>query len=80
MPKAVPIPLSGDDLIVQKPRQAQAGAMRQRGVVPSAELIPLQFRMPPEFIQQFKQAALDRRMKLNELLNVCFQQFMKNDT
>ena len=51
--------------------------MRQRGVVPSSELIPLQFRMPPEFIRAFKQAALDRNLKLNELLNECFQEFMK---
>jgi hypothetical protein len=52
--------------------------MRQRGVVPSAELVPLQFRMPPEFVRAFKQAALDRNLKLNELLNECFQEFMKN--
>jgi hypothetical protein len=52
-------------------------AMRQRGVVPSAELVPLQFRMPPEFVRAFKQAALDRNVKLNELLNECFQEFMK---
>ncbi|MDR5784637.1 hypothetical protein QCE63_35165 [Caballeronia sp. LZ065] len=52
-------------------------ASRQRGVVPSSELVPLQFRMPPEFVKAFKQAALDRDMKLNELLNHCFQEFMK---
>ncbi len=54
-----------------------ASAMRQRGVTPSAELVPLQFRMPPEFVRAFKQAALDHDMKLNELLNACFQEFMK---
>ena len=58
-----------------KPR-AQS-VMRQRGVVPSAELVPLQFRMPPEFVRAFKQAALDRDMKLNELLNEVFLEFMK---
>jgi hypothetical protein len=52
--------------------------MRQRGVVPSAELVPLQFRMPPEFVRAFKQAALDRDMKLNELLNFVFVEFMKS--
>ena len=51
--------------------------MRQRGVRPSADLVPLQFRMPAEFVRAFKQAALDRDMKLNELLNACFQEFMK---
>lgn len=49
----------------------------KRGGVPSAELIPMQFRMPPVFVKAFKQAALDRDMKLNELLNACFEVFMK---
>jgi len=73
MAKAVA--LTSADLAPAKPRTQ--GAMRQRGVVPSAELVPLQFRMPPEFVRAFKQAALDRSFKLNELLNVCFQEFMK---
>ena len=50
---------------------------RQRGVVPSAELVPIQFRMPPKFVKAFKQAALDRDMKLNELLQTIFDYFMK---
>ena len=53
-------------------------ATRQRGVVPSAELVPMQFRMPPEFVKSFKQAALDRDMKLNELLQASFAELMKN--
>jgi len=73
MAKAVA--LTAADLSPGKPR-AQS-VMRQRGVVPSSELIPLQFRMPPEFVKAFKQAALDRDLKLNELLNECFQHFIK---
>jgi len=73
MAKAVA--LTSADLAPAKPRTQSA--MRQRGVVPSAELIPLQFRMPPEFVRAFKQAALDRNLKLNELLNTVFQEFMK---
>ena len=73
MAKAVA--LSAADLTPTKPRMVSA--TRQRGVVPSAELIPLQFRMSPEFVRAFKQAALDRDMKLNELLNECFNEFMK---
>jgi hypothetical protein len=73
MAKAVA--LSAADLAPAKPRVQSA--MRQRGVVPSAELVPLQFRMAPEFVRAFKQAALDRNLKLNELLNECFQEFMK---
>jgi hypothetical protein len=73
MAKAVA--LSAADLAPSKPRAL--GLMRQRGVVPSAELVPLQFRMTPEFVRAFKQAALDRDMKLNELLNEIFNDFMK---
>lgn len=74
MAKAVS--LTATDLTPAKPRTRSA--TRQRGEVPSAELVPLQFRMPPEFVKAFKQAALDRDLKLNELLNECFQHFMKN--
>jgi len=69
------VALTAADLSPNKPT-AQSTS-RQRGVVPSAELIPMQFRMPPEFVKAFKQAALDRNLKLNELLNVCFTEFMK---
>jgi len=33
--------------------------------------------MPPEFVRAFKQAALDRDLKLNELLKKVFLEFMK---
>ena len=72
------IALSGDDLTPTKLRPQSA--TRQRGVIPSAELVPLQFRMPPDFVRAFKQAALDRGLKLNEFMKVCFQEFMKKDT
>ena len=73
MAKAVA--LSAADLAPNKP--SSQSAARQRGEVPSAELVPLQFRMPPEFVRAFKQAALDRDLKLNELLNECFNEFNK---
>ena len=73
MAKAVAV--TAADLAPIKPRQQTA--TRQRGVVSSADLVPLQFRMSPEFVRAFKQAALDRDMKLNELLNECFNEFMK---
>jgi hypothetical protein len=50
----------------------------KRSSVPSSELVPLQFKMPPEFVRAFKQEALNRDMKLNELLNCCFNEFIKN--
>lgn len=73
MAKAVAV--TAADLAPIKPRTPSA--TRQRGVVPSADLVPLQFRMSPEFVRAFKQAALDRNMKLNELMNECFHYFMK---
>jgi len=51
MAKAVA--LSAADLAPAKPRSQSV--MRQRGVVPSAELIPLQFRMTPEFVRAFNE-------------------------
>jgi len=73
MTKAVALPAA--DIAPSKPGRLTAA--RQRGVVASADLVPLQFRMPPDFVRAFKQAALDRDLKLNELLNRCFQEFVK---
>jgi hypothetical protein len=70
------LPLDSADL-APAAKGRPLGASRQRGVVPSAELVPMQFRMPPDFVKAFKQAALDRNLKLNELLNTCFDAFMK---
>lgn len=75
MAKAKVLSLSGDDLT--PPKVQPQSATRQRGVTSSAELVPLQFRMSPEFVREFKQAALDRGLKLNGLLEACFHEFMK---
>lgn len=69
------VAISEADLSPVKPKSQSA--MRPRGAVPSSDLVPLQFRMPPDFVKAFKQAALDRNVKLNELLNECFNEFMK---
>lgn len=69
------VAITAADLSPTKPRQQSI--TRQRGVTSSAELVPLQFRMPPDFVRSFKQAALDRGLKLNELLNECFHEFIK---
>ena len=70
------IAVTADDLIPTKTRNVAAA--RQRGVTPSAELVPMQFRMPPEFAQAFRMEAVKRGMKYNELLQACFQQFSKS--
>ena len=67
--------LDGNDLAPAKPRSQSA--TRQRGVVPSADLVPMQFRMPPDFVRAFKIQAASNDMKLNELLKACFDVFMK---
>jgi hypothetical protein len=76
MPKA--IPLTADDLA---PRQAPRpkAASQPRGAAPSDDFIPLQFRLPRPFVKRFKQAALDRDMKLNEMLIYCFNEIMKSE-
>jgi hypothetical protein len=68
--------LDGNDLAPAKPRTQSA--TRQRGVVPSADLIPMQFKMPPDFAKAFKVQAATNGMKLNELLKACFDAFMKS--
>ena len=70
------VAVTADDLIPARTRNETAA--RQRGVTPSAELIPMQFRMPPDFAQAFRMEAVKRGMKYNELLQACFQQFIKS--
>lgn len=65
MAKAVAV--TADDLAPTKARQQTA--MRQRGIVPSAELIPMQFRMSPDFALSFRTEAVKRGMK--SLLRDC---------
>jgi hypothetical protein len=67
--------LTPADLIPSKARQQTR--MRQRGVVPSAELVPMQFRMPPDFAIAFRTEAAKRDLKYNELLQECFAAFLK---
>jgi hypothetical protein len=73
---AKPVALTAEDLTTT-PARKPAAATRQRGAVPSAELVPMQFRMPPDFAQAFRMEAVKRKMKYNELLQACFQHFIK---
>lgn len=70
---AKPTALSADDLAPRRSRTATA----QRGAVPSADLIPMQFRMPEDFALAFRVEAAKRGMKYNELLKHCFDAFLK---
>ncbi len=51
-------------------------ATRGRGTVPSAELVPMNFKMPPDFVKRFKREALERDMKLNELFEAAFNAYV----
>jgi hypothetical protein len=66
--------LASNDLRVRAKSQSSG---RQRDAVPSSELVPLQFRMPREFVRAFKLEALNRGVKLNGLLELCFRNLMK---
>lgn len=68
------------DLVPAKITRPQAAATRQRGVVPSAELVPLQFKMDRDFVREFKVQAATHDMKLHEFLKACFNAFMKIET
>ena len=71
--------ISSSSADLKPDRSNTQSAIKQRSSVPSSELVPLQFKMPPEFVRAFKQEALNRDMKLNELLNFCFDDFQKNN-
>lgn len=73
MAKAVVI--SAADLKPTPPRDHYAA--RQRGTRPSDDLVPLQFKMTSKFVKAFKHEALNRDLKLNELLYAMFEAFMK---
>jgi hypothetical protein len=53
-------------------------ARRQRGQVPLDSLVPLQFRMPADFVRQFKQEALNRGLKLTDLFALSFKELRKS--
>jgi hypothetical protein len=74
---AKPVALTADDLTPAQARRP-AASTRQRGAVPSAELVPMQFRMPPDFAMAFRMEAVKRKLKYNELLQECFAAFMKS--
>jgi hypothetical protein len=40
---------------------------------------PLNFRVPPEFGQQFRMVALRRKLKLNQLLQKCFEVYLREE-
>lgn len=68
------VDLTGDDLSARK--TPTKTATRGRGTVPSSELVPMNFKMPPDFVKRFKREALEQDMKLNELFEAAFNAFI----
>jgi hypothetical protein len=52
------------------PKTEPQDAIKQRR--PSDEFLDLRFKMPRDFVRRFKQEALNREMKLNELFRALF--------
>lgn len=40
---------------------------------------PLNFRVPPEFGEQFRMVALRRKLKLHQLLQKCFEVYLREE-
>jgi len=70
------VSLHADDVDTSRRTATQRGAERPHRV-PSAALIPMQFRMDPEFATEFRVEAAKRRMKYNELLKAAFKHYVE---
>ena len=71
------VSLRADDVDTsRRTATGQRGAERPHRV-PSAALIPMQFRMDPEFATEFRVEAAKRRMKYNELLKAAFKHYVE---
>ena len=68
------VDLTGEDLTARK--TPTKTATRGRGTTPSSELVPMNFKMPPDFVKRFKREALERDMKLNVLLRAAFEAYI----
>ena len=43
------------------------------------QVVPINFKMSPDFVRRFKRAALERDMKLNALFEMCVEDFINRD-
>lgn len=68
------VSLTAEDLTAAP---APRSASKQRGVSSSADLVPLQFKVEPEFARAFKQAALDRGLSLKDFMISLFEERTK---
>jgi hypothetical protein len=78
MPKAKSLAPAVSASDIAPSRTPPAAATRQRGATATEELVSLGFKLPPGFIHEFKQGALDNNMKLNEFLIYLFREIGKS--
>lgn len=71
IPRAAPTELAKTPTPPPAAQHDQSGAQGQ--ATKSAALLPLSFKMPREFDRAFRDAAYNNRLKLNELLEECFE-------
>lgn len=67
-----PAPLTSAHVRRKGEAQPAAGAVARgavsHGKIPTETLVPLSFKVPPEFKKRYRFAALEAGLKLNELL------------
>lgn len=56
------------DLAAPMQEAAQRAPMAAKSEPPSARLVSLSFKVPPEFYRRWRKCAVDADLKLNELL------------
>lgn len=60
------------------PETAPAEPVKRKPRAKTGRTEPLNFKVSEEFQQEFKQTALNNKLKLVELLERCFDQYKKN--
>lgn len=68
MPKK-PLAIDASTVLATKGSAADVSGSPQRGQVTTRALVDLNFKVPAEFRQRFKQLALDAQLKNVQLLN-----------
>ncbi len=69
------VKLTGADLAPSaSPAPPRRSASKQRGETSSADLVPLQFKVEPEFAKAFKREALDRGLSLKDFMISLFNE------
>ncbi len=80
-----PAPALSAGLVAVKGQAAPVADMPPRSPAapaapePKAESVPINFKMPPTFVREFKTYAASHGMKLNELLAKAFETYRRDN-